>query len=190
MRADSRARAVRGVRARVSWAATLGLTLIWVVLWGEWTIGAAVFGVVIALGVQLAMPLPDVPELERLRPLALLRVIGWTLWGLVRASVTLSWQILDVRRPVQHAIVRVPLTSPSPFVRAMTAEVTTLIPGSVVIEIDADSMLLHVFDARQAAIDYARFEARVTEDLLVRAFASKAQIAAHRDRVRAAKEDA
>lgn len=170
---------MRRLRSRLSWTATFGLAIVWMLLWGEYTVGAAVFGLGISLAVQLAFPLPDVPEMERFRPWPLAVLVGWSLWGLVRASVGLSVQILNPVVRIRHALIRVPLTSPSPFVRAMTAEVTTLIPGSIVVDLDRTSMLLHVFDGRPASIAYARREVQISERLIVRAFASRAQIEQH-----------
>lgn len=167
---------IRTLRVRLSWTATIGLTIVWMMLWGDLSIAAATLGLAVALAVQLAFPLPDVPEMERFRPVALARLSAWVLWGLVRASVVLAVSVLAVRRPLQHALIRVPLRSESAFVQAMTVEVVTLIPGSVVVELIDRELVLHVFDAASdEAIERARDEVRAAERLLVRAFASKAE---------------
>lgn len=172
----------RRLKARLSWTATIGLTIVWMVLWGDLSIAAAALGLGIALIVQVAFPLPDVPEMERFRPFALLRLIVWIGWGLVRASVLVAIGVLAVRRPVEHAIIRVPLHSDSPFVQAMTVEVVTLIPGSVVVDLDRHAIVLHVFDASSAAsIQRARDEVHEAERLLVRAFASREERARYEE---------
>ncbi|MFC7430846.1 MULTISPECIES: Na+/H+ antiporter subunit E [unclassified Agrococcus] len=172
----------RRLRARLSWTATIGLTIVWMLLWGDLSLAAAVLGLVVALGVQVAFPLPDVPEMERFRPLALGRLLAWIGWGLVRASVSVSIGVLAVRRPVQHALIRVPLHSESPFVKAMTVEVVTLIPGSVVVELERQELVLHVFDASSAeSLQRARDEVHEAERLLVRAFASRAEQARYQE---------
>jgi len=172
----------RRLRARLSWTATIGLTIVWMVLWGDLSIAAAALGLVVALAVQIGFPLPDVPEMERFRPIPLAHLLAWIGWGLIRASVIVSIGVLAVRRPVQHAIIRVPLHSDSPFVKAMTVEVTTLIPGSVVLDLDRHEILLHVFDASTpASIQRARDEVHDAERLLVRAFASRAERARYEE---------
>lgn len=172
----------RRVRARLSWTATIGLTVVWMVLWGDLSIAAATLGLVVALLVQLAFPLPDVPEMERFRPLALLRLVVWIAWGLVRASVSVSAGVLAVRRPVRHALIRVPLRSDSAFVQAMTVEVVTLIPGSVVVDLSHHELVLHAFDASTpASIERARVEVQDAERLLVRAFASREERARYEE---------
>ena len=52
------------LRYRVSLVATIGLAIVWMLLWGELTLGAAAWGLLVALLIQLLFPLPDVPELE------------------------------------------------------------------------------------------------------------------------------
>lgn len=164
----------RRLKARLSWTATIGLTIVWMVLWGDLSIAAATLGLVVALVVQLAFPLPDVPEMERFRPIALAHLLLWAGWGLIRASVDVSIGVLAVRRPVQHALIRVPLHSESPFVKAMTVEVVTLIPGSVIVDLERQELVMHVFDASSPeSIQRARDEVHQAERLLVRAFASR-----------------
>ncbi|SDH89245.1 Na+/H+ antiporter subunit E [Agrococcus jejuensis] len=172
----------RRLKARLSWTATIGLTIVWMVLWGDLSIAAAALGLVVALVVQVAFPLPDVPEMERFRPFALLRLVAWAGWGLMRASVVVSIGVLAVRRPVQHALVRVPLHSDSPFVKAMTVEVVTLIPGSVIVDLDRHELVMHVFDASSPeSIQRARDEVHEAERLLVRAFASREERARYEE---------
>ena len=54
------------LRTRVSVFATIGLALIWMLLWGDLSLGAALWGIAIALLIQVLFPLPDVPELPEL----------------------------------------------------------------------------------------------------------------------------
>lgn len=170
------------LKARLSWTATIGLTIVSMVLWGDLSLAAATLGLVVALAVQLAFPLPDVPEMERFRPIALARLLAWIAWGLVRASVAVSIGVLAVRRPVQHALIRVPLHSESPFVKAMTVEVVTLIPGSVIVELERQELMMHVFDASSPeSIQRARDEVHEAERLLVRAFASRKEQARYEE---------
>lgn len=170
------------LKARLSWTATIGLTIVWMVLWGDLSFAAAALGLTVALVVQLAFPLPDVPEMERFRPFALLRLIAWAGWGLVRASVVVSIGVLAVRRPVRHAIIRVPLHSDSAFVKAMTVEVVTLIPGSVIVDLEPQELIMHVFDASSPeSIQHARDEVHEAERLLVRAFASREERARYQE---------
>ena len=76
---------------------------------------------------------------------------------------------------ITNAIVEVDLVTPSDFVMTIVAEMTTLIPGSVVIEArrSTHSLFLHVIDVRSEA-DVEAFKARVLaqEQRVLRAFGS------------------
>ncbi|GAA1416862.1 Na+/H+ antiporter subunit E [Agrococcus citreus] len=162
-------------RYRVSIFATIGLTIIWMMLWGELTLGAAVWGLAIALFIQVIFPLPDVPELESFRPLGFLRLVVVTLVGLAISSFQVAAKVLAFWRPTRNAIIRVPLRSDSEFITAITAELVTLVPGSVAVDAGEGWLLVHVFDAAgEAGIDHARARVRTTEATVLRAFGTPA----------------
>jgi len=159
------------LRYRASIVATVGLAIVWMMLWGELTLGAAVFGVLVALLIQIVFPLPDVPELESFRPIGFARLVLVTLGGLVVSSFQVAAKVLAFWRPTRNAIIRVPLRSQSPFITVITAELASLVPGSVAVDADAGWVLLHVFDASTpAAIERARAKVRSTEATVLRAF--------------------
>jgi multicomponent Na+:H+ antiporter subunit E len=144
-------------------------------LWGELTIGAAVWGLLVALVIQVAFPLPDVPELESFRLIGFLRLVLVTLWGLLVSSFQVAGKVLAFWRPTRNAIIRVRLRSDSIFITVITAELVTLVPGSVAIDAGEGWMLVHVFDAStQARIEAARQRVLSTEATVLRAFGTPA----------------
>lgn len=162
-------------RYRVSIFATIGLTIIWMMLWGELSLGAVVWGLAISLLIQVIFPLPDVPELESFRPLGFLRLVVVTLVGLAVSSFQVAAKVLAFWRPTRNAIIRVPLRSDSEFITAITAELVTLVPGSVAIDAGEGWLLVHVFDASgEAGIDHARARVLTTEATVLRAFGTPA----------------
>lgn len=159
------------LRYRVSLVATIGLAIVWMLLWGELTLGAAAWGLLVALLIQLLFPLPDVPEMEHFRPIGFLRLVLVTLWGLAVASVQVAGRVLAFWLPTQNAIIRVDLRSDSPFITAITAELVTLVPGSVAIDAGDRWLLVHVFNAAtEQAVEDARRNVRRTEATALRAF--------------------
>ncbi|MGM1029474.1 MAG: Na+/H+ antiporter subunit E [Actinomycetota bacterium] len=172
-----------GLRYRVSLFATIGLTIIWMMLWGELSLGAVVWGLAIALFVQVIFPLPDVPELDSFRPLGFVRLVLVTLGGLAISSLQVAAKVLAFWRPTRNAIIRVPLRSDSEFITAITAELVTLVPGSVAIDAGEGWLLVHVFDASsEAGIDHARRRVLTTEATVLRAFGTPADRALLRRR--------
>lgn len=164
-----------GLRNRVSLVATIGLAVIWMMLWGDLSLGAAIWGIGIALLVQVLFPLPDVPELESFRPLGFARLVLVTLGGLTVSSLQVAAKVLAFWLPTRNAIIRVSLRSDSEFITAITAELVTLVPGSVAIDAGEGWLLVHVFDASsEAAIDHARHRVLSTEATVLRAFGTPA----------------
>lgn len=163
------------LRYRFSIVTTVGLAVVWMMLWGELTLGAALWGVIIALLIQALFPLPDVPELEFFRPLGFLRLVAVTLWGLVVASFEVALKVLAFWRPTQNAIIRVRLRSDSIFITAITAELTTLVPGSVAMDAGDRWLLVHVFDASTPErVEKARAKVLEAEATALRAFGTAA----------------
>lgn len=163
------------LRSRFSIVATIGLAIGWVMLWGELSLGAAAWGILVALIIQALFPLPDVPELRYFRPLGFARLVLVTVWGLAVSSFIVAVQVLAFWRPTQNAIIRVPLRSSSMFITAVTAELITLVPGSVALDAGKQWVLVHVFDASTPErIERARRSALRTEATALRAFGTAA----------------
>lgn len=158
------------LRHRISLAGTIGLAIVWMMLW-DFSLGAAVWGLLIAVIIQVLFPLPDVPELESFRLLGFLRLVLVTLWGLTISSFEVAAKVLAFWRPTQNAIISVELRSDSAFITAITAELVTLVPGSVAIDAGERWLLVHVFDAStDEAVEAARARVLVTEATALRAF--------------------
>jgi multicomponent Na+:H+ antiporter subunit E len=131
----------------------VALTVIWVALWGDVSVMTVVGGFVVAVVSCLVFPLPPLRLDVRVRPL-------WLLWLLVRfaadvvvSSVQVAGVVLRPRRPLRNAVVEVNLRTPSDFVLAVVAEMTCLIPGSLVVEArrSTHTLFLHVLDVGDRA---------------------------------------
>ena len=158
-------------RIRFSYMMTVGLVVIWILLVGELTIGAAVFGLIVAVGVQLIFPMPVIPQVARMRPLQTIWLVLVTLWGLTRASFVVSFQVLAWRRPTHNSIIEVELRSKDTFTTTLTAVLVTLVPGSVVLEMRGGRLLVHVFATPdEEAVAAARRNVLSQEAIVLRAF--------------------
>ena len=131
----------------------VALTVIWVALWGDVSVMTVVGGFVVAVVSCLVFPLPPLRLDVRVRPL-------WLLWLVVRfaadvvvSSVQVAGVVLRPRRPLRNAVVEVNLRTPSDFVLAVVAEMTCLIPGSLVVEArrSTHTLFLHVLDVGDRA---------------------------------------
>lgn len=152
------------------------LAVVWILLWGVLTPTAAVGGFLLGLVVVLVFPLPRLSLGVRIRPWPLLVLIGYFLVDLVKASVHVAISASTPWIRPQGRILTVPLRSDHDLFGVLTAELTALVPGSIVIDLDTSrrEMVVHVFD--ESAGDDAAFRAQVAaqEARVLRALARDA----------------
>lgn len=159
------------------------LIALWMLLWGQFTVLAFLTGVAVAVVVTRVFRLPPV-ELSG-------RVNLW--WGLVfglefvlslvRGSLTVAWQVLDVRRQPGTAIIAVPLVTDDDLIMTHVGVTASLIPGSLIVDLDRDRRILylHVIGVRDAAqVEAQRRSVQHWEERIVRAVGSRAQVEAMR----------
>jgi multicomponent Na+:H+ antiporter subunit E len=157
------------------------LVLVWILLWGTWSWANLLSGLLVALGVLTLLPLPHVVGGTRVRLVPLLTFAGHFVVDLFTSGAEVAWQALRPGGVRRTAIVQVRLRVDSDLLLTMVAEATSLVPGSLVLDLDREQrvMTLHLLPVRDLA-DVARKKAHVlvVERRLVRAFGSTADVAA------------
>ncbi|SNS65025.1 multisubunit sodium/proton antiporter, MrpE subunit [Geodermatophilus pulveris] len=169
------------VRLRHQLPLLLWLVLVWNLLWGTWSWANLISGVAVALVVTLVLPLPPVVGGVRVRPVALLTFLGTFLADLARAGALVAWQTVRPRGIASSAILRVELRTDSDLLISIVTEAVTLVPGSMVIEIDREHRVigLHVLSVESGEdLDRQRRSVLLTEERVVRAFGTAEEIAA------------
>lgn len=138
-------------RSRVTWRMTAWLVVLWVILRADLTLVTVLIGALLALALQLLFPMPHLGVLGRVRPLWVLVLLGHFLGELVWAAVQVSWLILR-RRPPDSRVMIVPLRSQSPLFLTIGAALTSLVPGTSVIDahLRPATVHLHVLDLPSA----------------------------------------
>ncbi|MDT5102124.1 MAG: multicomponent Na+:H+ antiporter subunit [Mycobacterium sp.] len=149
------------------------LMLVWVLLWGKLSAANILGGLAIAMVITVLLPLPAVPIEGRLHPLSLLRLVVVVAYQLVLSSVQVAWLAVKPGPPLLSAVLRARLAIKSDLVLALAVNIMSLIPGSIVLEVDQERRLVyvHVIDVgNEKAV--ARFYRQVEqiERLLVAAF--------------------
>jgi multicomponent Na+:H+ antiporter subunit E len=163
---------VRGLQLPVlAW-----LTIVWVALWGELSVFNVVAGLVVAGVVCLVFPLPRLQMHLRVRPLRVLWLVAHFLADVVIASAQVAWTTLQFHRQPRNAVIEVQLRTPSDFVLTVVAEMTSLVPGSLVVEArrSTHTLFLHVLDARdQAGVEKMRRDVLALERRVVLGFGTE-----------------
>lgn len=169
----------RGGRWRDQALALGWLVLTWLLLWGDVTWGNLLGGLVVGAAVLIFFPLPPVTFGGRLRPRALL-VLAVTFAGeLVSASVRVAAIAVRPGYRPRGAIIAVPLRVRTDLNLALTAEVISLVPGTLIVEVDRDQGVLyaHVLDVRGPRdLTASRDRILAVERRLVRAIGSPAEV--------------
>ncbi|MFJ4961761.1 putative monovalent cation/H+ antiporter subunit E [Streptomyces sp. ADI96-02] len=155
------------------------LTVIWVMLWSTLTWANAVTGVLVAIAVCLAFPLPRVDLGLRLHPWGILCLAGYLLYDMYTSAVKVTRQIFS-GLPHHAAVIGVPLRCRSDLMLAATAVAVSNVPGGSIIEVRraTATLFLHVLDAdRPEELEAARRSVWRLEELTVRAFGTRDEIA-------------
>lgn len=159
----------------------LWLVLVWNLLWGTWSWANLLSGVLVALGVTLLLPLPPVIGGARLHPVALARFLGHFVTDLISSGALVAWQTVRPKGIDRSAIITVQLRTDSDLLLTILSESLTLVPGSMVIDLDRErrTIALHILHVRdQGDVERQRDAVLAEEERVVRAFGSPDEIAA------------
>jgi multicomponent Na+:H+ antiporter subunit E len=157
------------------------LVLVWMLLWGTWSWANLLSGALLALVVTVLLPLPPVVGGARVHPVGLLVFVGYFFLDLVRSAALVAWQTIRPGGIRHSAIIRVQLRTDSDLLLTIVAESLTLVPGSVVIDMDRPrrTLALHILHVRDLADVESRRAAVLAEEVrVVRAFGTPDEIAA------------
>ncbi len=128
------------------------LTVVWVMLWRDLTVGNIATGLILASLIMAVVPFPPAVFELRLRPLALVTLVVRFLADVVKASLQVAWMSVIWWKVPVGRFVDVQLRATQDLPRTLTAELTSLVPGSLVVDLDPDTGLLrlHLFDVPTA----------------------------------------
>lgn len=146
------------------------LTVVWVTLWEAVSWANLLGGVVVAVAVLVLLPPHPASGGARLRPFAALRLVLYFLWELVAASALMAWEVVTPRNRIRAAVVPVPLTSDVPGVLTAVANMVSLTPGTVTLEIDEEARTLFIHVLHLKSLATTRRSVQRLESLTLAAF--------------------
>jgi multicomponent Na+:H+ antiporter subunit E len=155
------------------------LVAIWVLLWGSASPANVLSGIAVA-----AILIYAVPGIRRrggplvVRPVAVLRLVGRVLRTTVQANVVLAREVLTRESHIRTGIVAVPLPPCSEELVTLIANLLALAPGTMPLEVETEPNVLYVHILHLHDIERARRDIQGLTADAVRAFGSKAAVAA------------
>ncbi|MCD9199753.1 Na+/H+ antiporter subunit E [Aeromicrobium wangtongii] len=159
------------------------LTVVWSLLWGAFTPLIVVGGVLVALLVTTVFPFPPITWTGRIRPWPLTKLIGIFFFEMLLASVQVAWIAIRPAKPPRSAVLCVDLATRSELLLTLTAELISLVPGTLLIELDSQTghIWLHLLDgSTPEKIERARANALAQELRVIEALGSESEIVACR----------
>lgn len=177
-------RTVDAVRKRRTWQRLpllIWLVVVWGALWQDFSPGNLVFGLLIALGVSQAFYLPPVELSGRFNVLHALVFVLWFLKEVTVASALVAYWAVAHGPRIRNAVIAVPLRSHSDLLMTATGHVLSLIPGSLVVEVDRGTatLYMHAMNTPTAeSVEQARAGIRDIEARLIRIMGSREELAA------------
>lgn len=168
-------------RGGLQWKMILLLAVVWVLLWGEISVIQVIGGLLLGLLVTVVFPLPPLQFHGRFRPLGLAVLVFRLLTDLVRASWSVTRLALRFGYTPHNGVAKVQLRTIDDFYLTVTAELVTLVPGSIALEARRleGVIYLHVMDVKGPEdLDAARRDVLDAEARVIRAFGSRAELEA------------
>lgn len=177
------------MKSRVPWRtrlkfrplAVIGIVLVWMALWGSVSPLVLASGVLLGWAIGVVFPLPPIHWTGRLRPWAFVVLIATLLRDLVVSSARLVMLAFAPKVNLNAGIVRVDLHTDDDLYQVAVAEMISLVPGTVVVEVvrHPRRLYLHAIDlVGDDPVGRIRRMAEGVDRRVVRAFGSKEQIAA------------
>jgi multicomponent Na+:H+ antiporter subunit E len=161
----------------------VALVVLWVFLWDQVTVLTVVTGVLLAVGVTRALYLPPVLLSGRFNVWRGLLLGLRMTYDVTVASLQVAVLALNPRWKPVNSIIAVQLLTRSDLVTTLTAEAISVVPGTVVVDIDRERGLLylHALGTRtHSDIDHVRREVLGTEERIVLAIGTREQAASVR----------
>ena len=137
------------------------LTVLWVLLWGDISWANVLSGIAVAFAVVSIARLPRAARatddgVARIHPLRTLWFGVYVLYKLIESNMVLAWEIVTPRNKINSGVVAVPLRTESEMAMMVVANIITLTPGTLTIEVYGSPPVvfvnvLHLHDIERGA---------------------------------------
>lgn len=145
------------------------LILVWMALWESITLANLIAGAVAAAVATMLVPF-RFNKSGRVRPIAAVKLAGYFVWKLLEASVQVAWEIATPKDGTAPAVIHVPLQTNAPGIITAVANMVSLTPGTLTLEVDSSRPALFIHVLHFESSEQTTSEVRRLEQLTVEAF--------------------
>ncbi|KOS57237.1 Na+/H+ antiporter subunit E [Rhodococcus rhodochrous] len=149
------------------------MVLVWVLLWGTFSVANALSGLVVASAIMFLLPLPRVPVEGRVHLFSLAKLTLVIVGDTIRSTASVAWLSIRPGPGPLTGVLRCRLIIKSDLVLTLWTDIMNNIPGTMVLEIDRVRRIVyvHVLDlsSDRAVAEFYR-SARRIERLLISTF--------------------
>ncbi|GHD47821.1 Na+/H+ antiporter subunit E [Mycetocola manganoxydans] len=164
------------ITARSQIVLLIGLVLLWCLVWGQFSLLTVVSGVALAVIISLVFYLPAIDLSGRINIWRTIVFFLRLIVDIIGASLNVAWLVIDPRYKPSSAILAIALDTRSDIIMMFTAEAISLVPGSIVVDIDREESVLyvHVINVKtDEDLEKLRSSVFATEKRLVMGIGSK-----------------
>lgn len=162
------------------------LTMVWALLWGDFSFANLGAGLVVALVVVVIAEPTGVTTMQRasIHPVSALVFLVYFLYQLVTSNLVVAWEIIRPESRLNRAIIAVPLHVTTEGLITLVGNAVTLTPGTLTVDVreaDTDAgtpAILYVHVLQVGDVDSARASVLRLERRAVKAFGTRDQLAA------------
>ncbi len=154
----------------------LWLTFIWCALWRDFGLASVAMGLILAFFALHLFKLPTLYFSNRFNPWYALTFTAYFIYQIAVASVQVLWLALTFKKPLRNSVVDVQLRTESDLWLTAVAHTLSLIPGSLVVDVDRAHRILyfHVLDSEgDESAQAFRDEAHKIENMILKAVGTK-----------------
>lgn len=158
---------------------TISMAVVWVLLWGTFSPMSIVGGLLVGFLIGVVLPMPPIFWKGRVRPWGVVRLIAHLIWDLLISSVRVFLLAFHKEVDLKAGIIRIDLITDNDLYQVQVAEMISLVPGTVVVEVvrHPRRLYLHAIDLHgDDPIGRVQKMAVDVESRVVRAFGSRQEI--------------
>lgn len=152
------------------------MVFVWCALWQDFGLANFAFGLILSAAALFIFRLPALYLSNRFNIFYAISFVLYLFWKNMVVSLQIFWFSLTYKKPLRNSIVAVQLRTTSDLLITAISHSMSIIPGSVVVEVDRPNSVLffHVLDAKNEK-DIEKFHAQVhkVETMILRAVGSK-----------------